>query len=112
MKINANTNCFDELEDAVTHQYVLRTSGYDYSERVIPERTDLGNRLVDAGVWDGDKLDEERFILEMANRNNETEPKTHEVKILTTINVSGHTYANISIPEIPDSSYWTLFVTN
>ena len=106
MKINANTNCFDELEEAVTHEYVLRTSGYDYSERVIPEGTDLGNRLVDAGVWDCEKRDEERFVLEMANRKNEPEPKTHEVKVLTTFNVSGHLYANISIPEIPGSDYW------
>ncbi len=106
MKINANTNCFDELEEAITHQYVLRTSGYDYSERVVPERTDLGNRLVDAGVWDGDKRDEERFILEMANRKNEPEPKTYEVKVLTNFGVSGHLYTNISIPEIPGSDYW------
>lgn len=102
MKINANTNCFDELEEAITHQYVLRTSGYDYSERVVPERTDLGNRLVDAGVWDGDKRDEERFNIESA----ETELKTHLVTVLTYFGVSGRLYANISIPEIPGSDYW------
>jgi hypothetical protein len=107
MKINANTNCFDELEEAITHQYVLRTSGYDYSERVVPERTDLGNRLVDAGVWDGDKRDDERSKLELERQSEPYEEQSnHEVKVLTTFNVSGHLYANISIPEIPGSDYW------
>ena len=95
MKINANTDCFDELEEVIAYQYVLRSSGYDMAERIKPEYLDLGNRLVDAGVWDGDKLDEERII-----------PTPHEVKVLTTFNVSGHLYANISIPEIPGSDYW------
>lgn len=95
MKIYSYTDCFDELEEVVAYRYVLETSGTDLGNRIKPEYTDLGNRMVNAGVWDSDKLDEERII-----------PTPHEVKVLTTFNVSGHTYANVSIPEIPDSDYW------
>ena len=95
MKISVNTDCFDELEEVIAYQYVLRSSGYDMAERIKPEYLDLGNRLVHAEIWDSDKLDEERII-----------PTPHEVKVLTTFNVSGHLYANISIPEIPGSDYW------
>ena len=102
MKISVNTDCFDELEEVIAYQYVLRSSGYDMAERIKPEYLDLGNRLVHAEIWDYDKLSEERIAADSA----ETEPKTHEVKVLTTFNVSGHLYANISIPEIPGSDYW------
>jgi hypothetical protein len=101
MKISVNTDCFDELEQAIAYQYVLRSSGYDRAERIKPEYLDLGNRLVHTEIWDSDKLSEERIAAE-------TELKTHEVKVLTKMNISGHTYANILIPELPVSDYWII----